>query len=519
MNNEDCSFRNSRIGGFKNRAFQTRYILTLLGFFGFFCVYALRVNLNVAMVAMVDQPRVQDVPSYEGTEVACPDLVKYPHNQNSSIQNMRSTLKGEFDWDSNMQGLVLGSFYFGYVVTQIPGGMAAEKYGAKWLFGIGILITSIFSLLTPVCARWSVWALIAARAIEGLGEGVTYPAMHALIGRWAPRQERCLLSTIIYNGSAIGTVVSLAVSGALCETSFLGGWPSAFYVFGLLGCLWFLLWITLVYDTPHSHPHITEEELLFIQLGQEEMQDHNVPIPWKSIFKSPPVWALIVTHFGQNWGFYTLLTDMPTYLSNVLHFNVEKNGVISALPNLIEAFVAVIASWVADKLLARKKLKITTIRKIMNSIALYVPGLCVLPIAFIGCEPIVIVVLLSLAVSINGFIYSGFNVIHVDMCPEFAGTLMGITNCIANLPGFLAPSFVGWIVEDGHTLQNWGKVFITTSVIFFISGTVFNLFCTAELQPWATNPQSMNEPSNAVEMAHNPSKPRDSQNELSKEML
>ncbi|GIY72130.1 hypothetical protein CEXT_461851, partial [Caerostris extrusa] len=130
-----------------------------------------------------------------------------------------------------MQGLVLGSFYFGYVVTQIPGGMAAEKYGAKWLFGIGILITSIFSLLTPVCARWSVWALIVARAIEGLGEGVTYPAMHALIGRWAPRQERCLLSTIIYNGSAIGTVISLAVSGALCETSFLGGWPSAFYVF------------------------------------------------------------------------------------------------------------------------------------------------------------------------------------------------------------------------------------------------------------------------------------------------
>ncbi|GIY75365.1 inorganic phosphate cotransporter, partial [Caerostris extrusa] len=87
---------------------------------------------------------------------------------------------------------------------------------------------------------------------------------------------------------------------------------------------------------------------------------------------------------------------------------------------------------------------------------LYVPGLCVLPIAFIGCEPIAIVVLLSLAVSINGFIYSGFNVIHVDMCPEFAGTLMGITNCIANLPGFLAPSFVGWIVEDGwYSLQSF----------------------------------------------------------------
>ncbi|GBM03528.1 Putative inorganic phosphate cotransporter [Araneus ventricosus] len=518
MNNQECGYKTSNATGLRNRAFQARYILTLLGFFGFFCVYALRVNLNVAMVAMVQQPRVQDVPNHEDNVDACPDLVKFPHGRNSSVQSVRSTLKGEFDWDSNMQGLVLGSFYFGYVVTQIPGGVAAEKYGAKWLFGIGILITAIFSLLTPLCARWSVWALIIARAIEGLGEGVTYPAMHALIGRWTPKQERCLLSTIIYNGTAIGTVLSLAVSGALCETNFLGGWPSAFYVFGLFGCLWFLLWITLVYDSPDSHPRISDEELLFIQLGQDEIQPHvKAPIPWKSILTSVHMWGLIVTHFGQNWGFYTLLTDMPTYLSNVLHFNIEKNGVISALPNLIQAFVAVIASWTADKLVASGKLKITTIRKIMNSIALYSPALCVLPVAFIGCEPVAIVVLLTMAVSLNGFIYSGFNVIHVDMSPEFAGTLMGITNCIANLPGFMAPSFVGWIVQDGHTLQNWGIVFVTTSAIFVVSGTVFNLFCTAELQPWGSNAPSSNVNNDAVTMDNTTPEPDKSNVQLCKE--
>ncbi|KAF8787062.1 Sialin like protein [Argiope bruennichi] len=435
MNNQDCGYKTSNVTGLKNRAFQARYILTLLGFFGFFCVYALRVNLNVAMVAMVQQPRVQDVPNPEDKVDACPNLVKFPHGTNSSVQIMRSTLKGEFDWDSNMQGLVLGSFYFGYVVTQIPGGIAAEKYGAKWLFGIGILITAVFSLLTPMCARWSVWALIIARAIEGL-----------------------------------------------------------------FGCLWFLLWITLVYDSPDSHPRISDEELLFIHLGQDEIQPHRASLPWKSVVTSVPMWGLVVTHFGQNWGFYTLLTDMPTYLSNVLHFNIEKNGVVSALPNLIQAFVAVIASWTADKLLARGKLKITTIRKIMNSIALYSPALCVLPIAFIGCEPVIIVILLTVGISLNGFIYSGFNVIHVDMSPEFAGTLMGITNCIANLPGFLAPSFVGWIVQDGHTLQNWAVVFVTTSAIFIISGTVFNLFCTAELQPWGSNAPPSNENNEAVAM-------------------
>lgn len=78
--------------------------------------------------------------------------------------------RGEFNWDSNLQGIVLGSFYYGYVLTQIPGGLLAEKYGAKWIFGLGILLSSILCLITPLMARWSVWALILTRAVEGLGE-------------------------------------------------------------------------------------------------------------------------------------------------------------------------------------------------------------------------------------------------------------------------------------------------------------------------------------------------------------
>ena len=47
----------------------------------------------------------------------------------------------------------------------------------------GVLITSIFTLLTPLAANTSVGLFAAARVIEGLGEGVTFPAMHAMLGR------------------------------------------------------------------------------------------------------------------------------------------------------------------------------------------------------------------------------------------------------------------------------------------------------------------------------------------------
>ena len=75
-----------------------------------------------------------------------------------------------FDWDAQEQGIILGAFYYGYVVTQIPGGYMAEKYGGKWLFGIGIFITAVLTLLTPIAASSGVPVFIAVRIIEGLGE-------------------------------------------------------------------------------------------------------------------------------------------------------------------------------------------------------------------------------------------------------------------------------------------------------------------------------------------------------------
>ncbi|GBM03547.1 Sialin [Araneus ventricosus] len=246
-----------------------RYVFAVLGFFGFINVYAMRINLSVAIIGMVKESNHSSQLDSENA-VACPELMKDFSYANTSAKNHSHQQTGEFVWDSQLQGLVLGAFFYGYLVTQIPGGVLAEKYGAKWLLGIGILITSVFTLLTPLAARWSVWALVIARVIEGLSEGVAYPAINTLIGQWAPKLERSRMTAFIFTGSNVGTVFTLAFSGVLCDSNFLGGWPSVFYVFGSLGCIWFILWAVLVSETPDSHPSISKNELLLITQGQEE---------------------------------------------------------------------------------------------------------------------------------------------------------------------------------------------------------------------------------------------------------
>lgn len=75
-----------------------------------------------------------------------------------------------YDWDSETQGLILGAFFYGYILTQILGGYLASRCGPKWLLGFGILVTVIFTLLTPLAADLGAGWLIAVRVLEGIGE-------------------------------------------------------------------------------------------------------------------------------------------------------------------------------------------------------------------------------------------------------------------------------------------------------------------------------------------------------------
>ena len=72
-------------------------------------------------------------------------------------------------------GWVLASFFYGYFFTQIPGGWIATRFGGKHVFGTGVLVTSVLTLITPQMAYINLWALVAVRVIIGFFEvGVIY---------------------------------------------------------------------------------------------------------------------------------------------------------------------------------------------------------------------------------------------------------------------------------------------------------------------------------------------------------
>ena len=214
------------------------------------------------------------------------------------------------------------------------------------------------------------------------------------------------MAGIVYSGAQAGTVLSLPISGFLCEAF---GWPSVFYVFGLLGLVWWVGWCYLVYDSPQKHPRISSSERRYIlnSLASSKSCSSTMPVPWRKVFSSGPVWALVMVHVAQNYGFYTLLTELPTYMHNVLHFNIRSNAMVSALPYLAMLIVSLLVTRLADHLISAGFDR-TLVRKFFNSVGVYLPAVFIAAAGYSGCDSFLVIVFLVLAVGVNGAQYAGF---------------------------------------------------------------------------------------------------------------
>ncbi|XP_072029826.1 sialin-like [Amphiura filiformis] len=487
----------------------TRHVLVLLAFLGFLNVYMMRINLSVAIVAMTDDNNKTITPIHHNE---CPGPFL------NSTKKPKSTAK-TFPWDEDTQNQILSSFFYGYILTQIPGGWFASRFGGKWIFGLGVLCTSFLSLLTPLAASAGVGWFIALRILEGIGEGVTYPAMYAIMAHWAPKYERSKMLITATSGGIFGTVIANPIAGVMCDSNFLQGWPSVFYLSGALGFIWFIFWALLIHDTPAKHPRISQEEREYIEksIGPRQMTSMRVPIV--SILTSVPVWGIIISFFCTAFGGYILLIDLPNYMKNVLKFDLSQSGFLSALPFVIMWLFYIIGSFIADFLRQNGYLSTVKTRKLFNSLGTLIAALSIAMVIYVGCNKYLAVMFFCISSIGSGLFQSGATVNHLDIAPKYAGVIFGIANMAGNSTGFLAPTIVGILTEGNNTKDQWQIVFWICCALYLLSFVTFVLMASGEEQPWAKN--DPNGPVLDVNVDYNTSLVSDSDdpNEISKNML
>src|SRR5215470_343523 len=198
-------------------------------------------------------------------------------------------MQHDLDLSPSDWGWVVGIFAFAYAAFEIPTGSLADRYGPRKVLTRIVLWWSVFTSLTGFASSFLV--LLAIRFFFGAGEAGAFPNFTSSISRWFPPASRArVLGTVLLTTQLGGALSPLLVVPIQARY----GWRVSFYLFGVLGVLWALVWFRWYRDVPAEMPGIPQVELA--EIDSSPPSTHQ-PLAWSAAVRAKNFWLYLLQGF------------------------------------------------------------------------------------------------------------------------------------------------------------------------------------------------------------------------------
>jgi len=407
----------------------------------------------------------------------------------SNISTAIIPMAEAFSWDKIAEGGVLSAFFYGYALTQIVGGRAADRFGGKNVLLFGVVAWSLATFFTPAAAAAGTAPLLLARVSLGAGEGVAFPAVHALIARHVPLERRTTAVATVTAASYAGAAFAF---GATPRLVLAGGWEAAFYAFGAAALLWVPLWVPARFQVVPSRNsrhksaprrRARDDASDSLRASEKPFDDERVGAlrEWWALAKTREVRAICAAQFAQSWGSYGLLSWLPTYFDEALGVSLVDLPAFTVLPYFIQGVVGVLSGACADRIIAEKKATTLFVRRAFQAAGMVGPAVCLLAAAWLGrggldgrvadANVFAAAACVDVGLALSALTLAGVSVSHLDVAPKHAGLVFATGNTCATIAGLVAVPVSGLILE--RTNQNWSLVFGVIAAVFVLGAAVW----------------------------------------------
>lgn len=305
---------------------------------------------------------------------------------------------------------------------QIPGGWLADKFGAKRVLLMAVIMWSIFTGLTAIA--WSLTAMIVIRFLFGIGEGGFQPSSSKIIATIFPKEERGRAMSIMLTSGGIVSLIVPLLAAYLLGTI---GWRMMFIIIGAIGAI-----IAFIYWK-------------YIQLPKDEAatagtENTTNKVNFKELLKTPLMWNLIIAYFciyAVNWG---LVSWIPTYLQKNRGLDLMSIGWAQTIPAITTIIGVYGSGYITDKLPKGMEKVLGSISCAVIGLLLYLMFTAKTVTLFIGYQTVVSIFI--------AFVITLLPVIVLKKLPSsITGSAMGIANTGGQLAGFVTPMAIGFMVD------------------------------------------------------------------------
>ncbi|TKR72321.1 hypothetical protein L596_019790 [Steinernema carpocapsae] len=453
-----------------------RLQVTLLMMFAMFCSNSLKTSLGLTIVCMVNTTAVEEMSPAKLVFLNSQEPDYCPtHVENWSLKH--AGYDGELLWDSSLQGFMFSATSFGSLLTLLPSGILADRFGPKNLILGAISTMAFMSYIQPSLANFSPYAFILSRFFMGAANGFILPSMTSLASRWFVPEERSTMNALYTSGVQICGILLGLTAPLMCQSKLLGGWPTVYYFYATVTVIWATMWLRRASNYADGNPDIAEVEMKYIT--ENVVVKHNQ----KKI-------CSILGYFACK-GYFGHSTKHHVCLHGYIYPRYSESGStnerpIHITPFMVQIFSKNLVSALADKLKREQYVSHTSSVRIFQSISSSGIASCFFGLAFLAdCNHVMLGVSLLIGKNVfTSFVSPGMHTSALSIAPMHSGSVHSVTMFCASVLSTTAPFMVGNVLHNGSKSQ-WSNVFLAIAMGHVLSGSFFVLFGSAEAQEWS----------------------------------
>lgn len=353
-------------------------------------------------------------------------------------------LQTEFSLDPQHRGLVYSAFFWSYAPALVLAGWLVDRFDVNRVLAAGYIVWSIATLATGLANGFVM--LFCLRLLLGMGESVAYPAYSRILAGNFKEEQRGFANAAIDAGSKLGPAIGIFFGG-LFMAGF--GWRLFFAVTGTLSLLWLVPWF------------------IWAPKGRTMPLPKTGKVPgFGEILSKRAAWGTFIGLFCGNYVWYFIITWLPSYFRDELHFDQKQMAILGSAPLLCLAISALTSGAISDRWIASGA-SINLVRKTFCGAGL---GLSTIMLASVLVHDSMSSLLVLCGACVAYGLYSSnlWATTQTMAGPWAAGRWTGLQNAFGNVSGIVAPWLTGWIVQK--TGQFYWAFVVATGLL--VVGTI-----------------------------------------------
>ena len=375
------------------------------------------------------------------------------------ISVLAPAITKEFSLSQVQMSYVFSSFTLAYAAFEIPTAWWADRIGSRAVVTRIVAWWSTFTILTATAFSYP--SMLVLRFLFGIGEAGTWPNAARVFSRWIPARERGIVQGVFFAGAHLSGALTPAL--VLWMTTFMS-WRQIFVACGMVGFAWAAGWYRWFRDEPGDHPSVSAEERDMI------LRERNLPVhethdagSFKAVFRHPSSWTLCLMYVANTYGFYFLITWLPTYLEKVRGFAKAELAIFAGLPLMLSVVADIFGGLTTDWLTKRFGCRFG--RCSVGFVGYAIAGVAMV-IAAGSDDARMSAVLIAIAAASSMFTLAPSWASCIDIGEQRSGVLSAAMNTSGNIGGMLSPVVLAYLVR---AFSNWAIPLYVLAGLYFMA--------------------------------------------------